>query len=109
MPSVRPLANRPLHLYYHALTPTTPHLPHPLFRRIKAKTTLEGTSLKRLITHPIERGLDNGDTTPPVSKPTRSPVPLIRAATRSTTLPLPSSADIHDTLDQQDARHARHH
>jgi len=67
---------------------------------------LEGTSLKRLITRYVERGLEMRDTDTPVSKPARSPIPLIRPATGKP-LPALSNADIHAILDQQDAEHAR--
>lgn len=85
---------------------TTIDLPDPLFRRIKAKAALEGTSLKRLITRYVERGLEMRDTDTPASKPARSPIPLIRPATGKP-LPALSNADIHAILDQQDAEHAR--
>jgi hypothetical protein len=85
---------------------TTIDLPTPLFRRIKAKAALEGTSLKRLITHYVERGLNDGDTAMLATKPVRSAIPLIRPAT-GTPLPALRNADIHDILDQEDAEHAR--
>ena len=85
---------------------TTIDLPDPLFRRMKAKAALEGTSLKRLITRYVERGLDARDTDTPATKPARSPIPLIRPATGNP-LPALSNADLHGILDQEDAAHAR--
>ena len=84
---------------------TTIDIPDPLFRRMKAKAAMEGTSLKALVAGYIEYCLDRRTDLSPTTKPDRSPPPLIRAAT-GTPLSVLSNTEIYDILEQEDIEQA---
>ena len=82
---------------------TTIDLPDPLFRRMKTKAAMEGTSLKALITRFVEQGLADRGQRPERGRSARSPLPVIRPASAESSLPALSNADIEALLDQGDA------
>ena len=82
---------------------TTIDLPDPLFRRMKTKAAMEGTSLKALITRFVEQGLADRGGQPEHQRSARSPLPVIRPASTKASLPSLSNADIEALLDQDDA------
>ena len=82
---------------------TTIDLPDPLFRRMKTKAAMEGTSLKALITRFVEQGLADRDRRPEHKRSARSPLPVIRSANAGSSLPSLSNADIEALLDRDDA------
>ena len=82
---------------------TTIDIPDPLFRRVKTKAAMEGTSLKNLIARFIEQGLAGHGQPPRSSRSVRSLPPLIRPATIKPSIPALSNADIEALLDQEEA------
>ena len=75
---------------------TTVDLPDSLFRRVKAKAALEGVTLKALITHYLELGLQQSVSQPSASD-RREPLPTARPRTGN---PVPSltGEEIEDLL-----------
>jgi hypothetical protein len=65
---------------------TTLDLPDDLFRKVKAKAAVEGTSLKTLLRRYIEGGLRHPVTLPGKTSK-RSPLPIIKARNRK---PIPN-------------------
>ena len=82
---------------------TTIDIPDPLFRRVKTKAAMEGTSLKNLIARFIEQGLAGHGQPGRSSQPARSLPPLIRPATTKSSIPVLSNADIETLFDQEEA------
>lgn len=81
---------------------TTIDLPDHLFRRVKARAALDGTTLKELVTRFVEQGLRRG--TPSSSSATerqRSHLPVVRSATGK---PLPdlTHADLQAILEEEE-------
>jgi len=63
---------------------TTIDLPDALFRRMKAKAALEGTTVKEFVQRAVEREL----TSEPAKKSRRIKVPIIRGTTGNIIRPL---------------------
>ena len=55
---------------------TSLDIPDPLFRHLKAKAALEGSSLRDLVLKLVQRGLNSSNT--PSAVPTASALPSIR-------------------------------
>lgn len=60
---------------------TTLDLPDELFRQVKAKAAVTGTTIKELLTRYVERGLRQPDA-PSVRAGDRSPLPVIKRRSR---------------------------
>ena len=89
-------------LCYCVFMRTTIDIPDPLFRRVKTKAAMDGTSLKRLITRFIEQGLDDRSREPTHDRRGRSPLPLIRLAT-GRPIPALSNAELDALLGREEA------
>ena len=77
---------------------TTLDLPDPLFRQLKARAALEGTSLKALLRSVVERGLRDASADPAaVSPKAASPLPSIRLG-RPLAITSPSNAALFEIL-----------
>lgn len=57
---------------------TTLDLPDPLFRSLKARAAMDGSSLKDLLVRLVQRGLAEADGPAPAATP-RSPLPVLVA------------------------------
>ncbi|MCX7962830.1 MAG: hypothetical protein N2653_14845 [Burkholderiales bacterium] len=55
---------------------TTVDLPEDLFRALKARAALKGTTLKALVTHLLQRGLAASEATELRRTPSRLPAPV---------------------------------
>ena len=78
-------------------------LPDELFRRAQARAMLDGIKLKDLITRFVEQGLGQSALQSEVPlRRRRSELPVARAAT-GRTLPALTNADIHRSLEEEDA------
>jgi hypothetical protein len=85
---------------------TTIDLPDDLFRRVKVRAALEGSSLKELITAFVERGLQERDSGRPTPSRRSSP-PIIAKATTGRPIPALSNADLARIQEEEDL--ATHH
>ena len=90
---------------------TTLDLPDPLFRTLKARAAMDGTTLKELVLRFVQRGLNEADAPSPLATRERAPfvVPgALRdnAAHSTPRLPLDpallSNAGLHALLDAED-------
>jgi len=86
---------------------TTINLPDGLFRRVKARAALDGTTLKELITRLVEQGMRRSTPSPPGARErSRSELPIARAATGR---PLPDlgHGDLQAILEAEDVASGR--
>ena len=85
---------------------TTVDLPDHLFRRVKARAALDGTTLKELITRFVEQGLRRAAGPPRPPERQRSDLPVARAATEK---PLPdlTNADLYAALEEEEVADGR--
>lgn len=60
---------------------TTIELPDDLFRRLKARAALDGTTLKEMVAWFVESGLRRSEPQPSGVRPKRSEIPVARPAT----------------------------
>ena len=69
---------------------TTLDLPDPLFRTLKARAAMDGTTLKELVLRFVQRGLHEADATlpPPTRERSPFPVPGVLRDTTAQQLPL---------------------
>ena len=91
---------------------TTLDLPDPLFRTLKARAAMDGTTLKELVLRFVQRGLNEADAPSPLATRERAPfvVPgALRDNTAQSTTPrlpldpaLLSNAGLHALLDAED-------
>ncbi len=82
---------------------TTLDLPDSLFRQVKARAALGGTSPKNLLTAYVEEGLNRGPGSPSASSKKRSPIPVAREAT-GRQVPALSNAEFQRILLEGDLR-----
>jgi len=84
---------------------TTIDLPEDLFRRIKARAALNGTTLKELFTRYVETGLRRSERGTGPVRAKRSEIPVAQPATGH---PLPnlSHSDLWELLEDEDVAHA---
>lgn len=84
---------------------TTLDLPDPLFRSLKARAAMDGTSLKDLLVRLVQRGLaeNQAHTTEPLK---RSPLPVLISGPLSLTAEqMTSNAALYELLDaEEDAK-----
>lgn len=85
---------------------TTLDLPDHLFRRVKARAALDGTTLKELITSFVEQGLRRATAPPRPPERQRSELPVARAAT-GTPLPDLTNADLYAALEEEEVAGGR--
>lgn len=84
---------------------TTIDLPDDLFRRVKARAALDGTTLKELVTRYVETGLRPSKPTPDRTRAKRSEIPVSRPAT-GRSLPDLSHSDLWELLEDEDVGRA---
>ena len=77
---------------------TTLDIPDALFRQLKAKAALEGTTLKALLHNVVEQSLRSRAHVEPTPAPSPAALPSIRLG-RPLNLPHPSNAALFDLLD----------
>jgi hypothetical protein len=77
---------------------TTLDLPDELFRQVKAKAAVKGTTIKQLLTQYVETGLRQSDA-PSAPSGKRSTLPVIKRRGRGAVLPL--TADVQDRIDEE--------
>lgn len=80
---------------------TTIEIPDELFRRVKARAALSGVSLKVLITHWIEWGMQRDEQPPAPTERARDLPEVIPS--RGRTMPMLSNAEIEAMLAADDA------
>lgn len=78
---------------------TTLDLPDPLFRTLKARAALDGTSLKDLVIRLVQRGLTEPTSVPVVE---RRPLPVLIPHALGLPLGNMSNADIDDLIHADD-------
>ena len=75
-------------------------LPDEVFRQAKAQAALQGVTFKDLIARFVRQGLRGGFRQAPKTERRRSEPPIARAAT-GRPLPVFSSAELHQILDEE--------
>lgn len=80
---------------------TTLDLPDDLFRQVKARAALDGTSLKKLLRAYVEEGLRRGSEAPSEGPRKRSPIPVARPAS-GRRIPALSNSELQGILMEED-------
>ncbi len=78
---------------------TTLELPDELFRQVKAKAAVKGTTIKELLTQYVETGLRQPDG-PYTSRARRSTLPVIKRGRRGIVLPV--TGEVQARLDDEE-------
>jgi hypothetical protein len=78
---------------------TTLELPDELFRQVKARAAVKGTTIKELLTQYVETGLRQPDA-PSTSHGKRSSLPVIKRGRRGVVLPV--TPDLQARLDEEE-------
>lgn len=88
---------------------TTIDLPDPIFREVKTRAVQQGTTLKQLVTHYIEAGLQGRSASLPAEPRRRPPLPVaIRREPGTPLTPALSNRELKAILEEQDLeRHRR--
>jgi hypothetical protein len=80
---------------------TTLDLPDGLFRQVKAKAALKGTTIKELLTRYVENGLRQPEA-PPALREKRSKLPVIKRRSKKT---IPNvTPELQAKLDEEEDR-----
>lgn len=80
---------------------TTIDLPNDLFRQVKARAALDGTTLKDLITRYVKQGILHSSRSTRKESRQRSELPIVREATGRPLLVF-SNADLYRILDEEE-------